>query len=180
MVSLARRGLRICQGQTKVREFNRTLNTTLIKPLMNWLKLPQATSHVHQIFCCLALSFLAYHGKGRSGQETDRKLEFPPKVSLSGPSQQQVDFFFLLFLPWSGTQRLHWERPGAWRKEYDLCVPLRSLPLQVTKTDQNHQIHGLECSELTIAAMSKRVCSHHKSPSMPCSWWAKSQAWRCP
>lgn len=54
----------------------------------------------------------------------------------------------------------------AGAKKYDLGVPLRSLPLQATKTDQNHQIRGSECSESVAidAAMSKRVCcSHHWS-----------------
>ena len=137
MVSLARR-LRICIGQTNgpkcALEFSSILNTKPTKPLMNWLKLPQATSHVCQIFCCPAvLGFLAQiHGKGRSGQETrvvsttDRKC----------PPQQQVDFFFLLFLPWGVALKdsIGNGHVFAGAKKYDLGVPLRSLPLQATKT----------------------------------------------
>ena len=167
MVSLARR-LRICIGQTNgpkcALEFSSILNTKPTKPLMNWLKLPQATSHVCQIFCCPAvLGFLAQiHRKGRSGQETrvvsttDRKC----------PPQQQVDFFFLLFLPWgSGTQRLHWEWPCVcWCKKIRLGC---TLEITTTSSHQNHQIRGSECSESVAidAALAKEsaavITGHH-------------------
>ena len=164
MVSLARR-LRICIGQTNgpkcALEFSSILNTKPTKSLMNWLKLPQATSHV---FCCPAvLGFLAQiHRKGRSGQETrvvsttDRKC----------PPQQQVDFFFLLFLPWgSGTQRLHWEWPCVcWCKKIRLGC---TLEITTTSSHQNHQIRGSECSESVAidAALAKEsaavITGHH-------------------